>query len=369
MPFINKYNVGAASGGGGGVSDHGSLTGLTDNDHPQYAPSTDWTPPPFQYKDADEITVLAGRYHKGGHRLYGHYQNLTGMADYWDVAAKFDVDIDATYSAGSTSGMVGGDVNDSWYSVFMVASDELVVLPFIRVDAVDYDTSNTGKTTINPADHDDGTTANDSFVSANDIFNNYRLVKLSLDSNHGATLTIEDSADGTPDEIIIDGDQTAYISATDWFQMIPPSGTDFVDLGLIRIDSSGNIDEFAKGQSFGVYLLPQKTINGNLSTSLANTEMASAIPPNAVSMLAYFYVYGNAHQKLRIATALGESGSDPRYAFNGIYNDSNIIMANSVTFWEPLTIPAKVRNRFEAHNGTAWVAATSGAIVVYGFKI
>jgi hypothetical protein len=34
MPFINKYNVGTASGGG--VSDHGSLTGLTDNDHPQY---------------------------------------------------------------------------------------------------------------------------------------------------------------------------------------------------------------------------------------------------------------------------------------------------------------------------------------------
>ena len=49
-PGVWKIN-GATGGGGGGVSDHGSLTGLSDNDHPQYAAGTS-TPPvaPFLYQ-------------------------------------------------------------------------------------------------------------------------------------------------------------------------------------------------------------------------------------------------------------------------------------------------------------------------------
>jgi hypothetical protein len=366
MPFINKYNVGAASGGGGGVSDHGALTGLTDNDHPQYAPSTDWTPPPFQYKDADEITVLAGRYHKGGHRLYGHYQNLTGMADYWDVAANFDVDIDATYSAGSTSGMVGGDVNDSWYSVFMVDSDELVVLPFIRVDAVDYDTSNAGKTTINPADHDDGTTANNSFVSANDIFNSYRLVKLSLDSNHGATLTIEDSADGTPDEIIIDGDQTTYISATDWFQMIPGSGTDSVYLGCIRINSSGDIRQFVK-HGWVINFANRKTITGNLATSFANTDVASAIPPTTTLVFFDARVSSEGDDAFSVTAefAFGLTSTSRTHSIHFNRDPNQAYMKLQCQVRWVMSAISKIRNRFIYFDGSS-KAANLGYMYFYG---
>lgn len=36
MPLTRGYPSLAGSGGGGGVSDHGSLSGLADDDHPQY---------------------------------------------------------------------------------------------------------------------------------------------------------------------------------------------------------------------------------------------------------------------------------------------------------------------------------------------
>jgi hypothetical protein len=40
-PGIVQINFRGSSGGGGGVSDHGALTGLADNDHPQYARKAD----------------------------------------------------------------------------------------------------------------------------------------------------------------------------------------------------------------------------------------------------------------------------------------------------------------------------------------
>jgi hypothetical protein len=372
MPFINKYNVGAASGGGGGVSDHGSLTGLTDNDHPQYAPSTDWTPPPFQYKDADEITVLAGRYHKGGHRLYGHYQNLTGMADYWDVAANFDVDIDATYSAGSTSGMLGGDVISSWYSLWMVDSDEILVLPMIRIDAQDYNVSNASKTTINPALHSDGTTAGDGYLTANDQWNNYRLMVLTRDSNRGTLLTIEDCANGTPDEIIIDGDQTAYLSDADWLLLIPPSTTDCVYLGSLYLDSSGDIEQFSH-ERWGEYSWAAPSdIAPNKSSSFGNTDLGAYLSPLAsmADLLVHCYSENTDVIAVRAEFAHGSSGSTYKarvYTGTGSNNSTYYNLTSHVT-WS-LSATASIRNRFEeATAGWSWGAMTDGWMKVAWYR-
>jgi hypothetical protein len=265
----------------------------------------DYTPPAFQYKDADEITIKSGRYYQGGYRLDGQYQDTTGLASYWDVTA-FDADVDG-------ASLVGGDVVDSWYSVFLTAADAVVVLPIIRVDALDYNVSNAGKTTINPADHDDGTTANNSFVSAADVFNGYRLLLLSDTAYHGSLYTIEDTVDGTPDEIVIDGDVSAEIAATEWLQMVPGSGTSCVYLGCIRLDSSGDIvEQDRNGWVYDRYAR-DTNISGQKSTSAGNTDLGAVIPPTARRVFGNLICYESTSCKGVIARLYqGSSGTNEK---------------------------------------------------------
>lgn len=358
----------ATAGALGGVAkiDHGTeVDGLGDNDHPQYVPSTDWKPPPFQYKDADEITVIAGRYHKGGHKLYGHYQNLTGMASYWDVAANFDVDIDATYSAGSTSGMLGGKVNSSWYGVFMVAADELLVLPMIRVDAHDYDTSYSGKTTINPAAHSDGTSAENGFLAADDQWNNYRLVKLDLadPSRHGTILTVEDCVNGTPDELVIDGDQSASIDNKDWFLLIPPSATSFVYLGPIRIDGSGNLRE-TKCVG-GVWRHgDQVTIAGTLNTTPALTDLNSGVPPTANAIIASLHVQGASTTGIEGVCYSDSGGSNTLVETSQSDGDTDTKEIKSPATLVPIWETAGIYNKFTKDGPSA---ADAGNLNIAGW--
>lgn len=319
-----------------------------------------WTPPAFLYKDPDEITIRAGRYYKGAHRLDGQYQYLDGLSVYWDVSTAFDVDVD------DDANMVGGDVVSSWYSVFLTGESTVKILPFIRVSAIDYDTSNPGKTTINPADHDDGTTANDNFVSADDAFNGYRLLLLSDTSNHGEIFEIEDCVSGSPDEIVIDGDQTGKIAVTDWLQMIPEDGTLCVYLGVIRLDASGDVLTFRKHKwltKWNTYM----RVNGNSGTSPANVELGAAIPPTAFLLHANFYVTAGSTSAsaVRVQVYSDLNGTDTvEQIMTGVFATTNNRIQQVVIVF--LSGIARIRHMADMYTGS-WVGADASYIDVTGF--
>jgi hypothetical protein len=275
-------------------------------DNAKLAVSPDYCPPAFKSKSADEITIVGGRYYLGGYRLDGQYQDLDGLISYLDVT-EFDVDIDG-------ASQIGGDVVSSWYSVFLTAADAVVILPCIRVDALDYNVSNAGKTTINPADHDDGTTANNNFVSANDVFNGYRLLLLSDTAYRGNVYTIDDSVSGTPDEIIIDGDVSAEIANTEWLQMIPASGTSCVYLGAIELDGSGDLYTCPRhGWTYQFSNILSIAVAS--STSPANWDIGYHCPPMAsfVDITFYADTYTTNGKGPIIYLYPGSTGSDHIY--------------------------------------------------------
>ena len=220
-----------------------------------------YMPPPFQYYDTDEIRVFPGRYYAVGNRVCQQYQNLD-CETYWDVASQLTPQVGGTYSAGSSPGILGGKVAWSWYSIFMLGDsvNNFMALPYIRPKSVDYDVSHSGKTTCNLYNLDDASSTENGYLTANDQWNGYRIVNLlpawNACSNQanpalaGMTFTIEDCINGTDDELIFDGDQTDgtppdYKIHQGWiYQLIPPSGTDFLYLGSVRTNESLNIEKF-----------------------------------------------------------------------------------------------------------------------------
>lgn len=327
------------------------------------APGPSWTPPDLLYKDADEVTVLAGRYWKGGYRFRGQYQDVGNLGEYWDVASNFDADVDATYSAGSTSGMIGGaKVNDSWYSVFMMDSDELLILPYVRIDTIDYNVSYAGKTTINPAAHDDGTTAENGFLVADDAWNTYRLVKQEVDGTGGGVYTIEDTVNGTPDEIVIDGDQTGTLAATEWLQLVPPSANDCCYLGTIRIDGSGNLLEFIR-KGWTCVWVAAISVNGTAHASTpGNDDLASGLPPSTSIAHLNAYIQGTASTDVYASFYSGLSGTDIVYQL--YHRGASATRACTYKFDWRLWSPTLIRNCF-TKAGPA--AADSAIIQVNGF--
>jgi hypothetical protein len=324
----------------------------------------DYTPPAFQWKSADELTIKSGRYYQGGYRLDGQYQDTTGLQSYWDVTT-FDVDIDG-------ASQIGGDVASSWYSVFLTAADAVVILPTIRVDALDYNVSNAGKTTLNPADHDDGTTANNTFVSANDVFNGYRLLLLSDTAYHGSLYTIEDSVDGTPDEIIIDGDVSAEIDAKAWLQMIPASGTSCVYLGSIRLDGSGNLVAYLKRG--WRYQTPDNSsyVDAVKDTTPDNTDMAPQMPPTAKVFYGGVYsgvLTGGSGSGALLKVYSGLSGTNE--VLTALTGDATTIRQN-YRFMMPVSFVLSavgfIRNACQYWSGAAWVAAEVGRFYVEGWE-
>lgn len=333
MAIISGINAGNSEGGGG--------------------VSPDYIPPNIKYKDADEIYVQKGRYNKAGYRFEGQYQDLANITDYWDVETMFTIAVDNTYSAGTLSGTLGGLVNSSWYSVFMVASDEIVVLPFIRVDAIAYSAPST---TINPASHADGTTAENGWVTTNDIFNNYRLLLINDDpTESGNVYTIADCATGTPDTIVIAGDITADVAATEWLQMIPPAATPCLYLGEVRIDSSGNLDNFDRtGKTYRPMVPIAINLNKALSSSLANTELATAIPPTAKTIVAQVAL-AEWNATCRGVIARFYSGSSGSNAIGALkwFTTTDLAAVDYVavgTF--PITNPAIIRNHAAYRNNS-----------------
>jgi len=243
------------------------------------APAPDYTPPAIKYYDADEITIPAEVYYPLGHRLDGQYQVKNYVP--WDVAAAFQVDVDG-------ASLVGGDTPSAWYSVFMTSASTVLILPFVRPNAVNFSVD---KTELYPAEHNNGTTANTTFVNANDCFNTYRLMLLTMGTYHGNIYTILDTVNDASDKILITGDVSAEIAAGQWLQMIPPAGTDCLYLGTIRLKSTGDLMEFTKrGWLYEYNPTISVTANGHAST-LANTEVGPAIPPTAATA-AFHYLAG-----------------------------------------------------------------------------
>lgn len=323
-------------------------------------PAPDYTPPSMKWKDADEVTLTPNRYHKAGWRLDGQYQDFANMSSYWDLAAAVDVDVDAPGT------MIGGDVVSSWYGLWMTAADTFLVLPYIRVDAI---TWSDPSTVINPANHSDGTTANNSFVSANDVFNTYRLMLLSDTAYHGTIYTIADSVDGTPDQILITGDKTAEIAATEWLQMIPPSGTACLFLGDIRFHSDGNLRWFRKAGWF--YELPDRTtIDGVCNLTPAVTDLGAAIPPTATKFLAGCKIYSaEAATGLTANIYRGADGSDiveQILAFDNVA--SSATMLSSIVQLFPLSAVCKIKNSFQRRVSGNWAAASVGQFMITAYE-
>lgn len=326
-------------------------------------PAPDYTPPSMKWKDINEVTLPIGRYYKAGHRLDGQYQDTTNMSSYWDLAAAVNVDVDAPGT------MIGGDVISSWYSLWMTSASTFLVLPYIRVDAIAYSAPNT---VINPADHADGTTANNNFVSANDCFNTYRLMQLCDTTYHGTIHTIADSVDGTPDQILITGDVTAQIAATEWLQMIPPSGAACLYLGDIGFDASGNLIEFDMPGKWTYSYSPYIQINGNLhATDYANTDLGLAVPPTAkeVQFVLNAGSGGTSAQGVQISVAW-RGASNTEWWSMTLSSDGSVVpqFRKSQSVWAPLQIKSKIRNMIRIDIGTSWIAATYGDFRVYGFK-
>ena len=317
----------------------------------------DYIPPDHIYSDASTITIPKGRYFKAGYRLNGQYQDLDNMTEYWDTTSGINIT--------TSSIVVGGLSNQSWYSLFMIGQETFVLLPCIRVDTISY---SDGYTTITPANHSDGTTANNDFVTSSGVFNDYRLIYLSFDTNDGTLYTIADSTSGSPDEIKIAGDITSVVAAKDFLRMIPPE-IPCLYLGCVGTsDGSTDLRPYRKHKWWTEFDAPPG-LSPNLSTSYANTEIGGDMPPVAKRASLRVYVGSEATSCYSVQAdfAAGTSSTttkfmlyynaDPSRAYRRLY---------SCFIWN-VTAIYTIRNKFHLWTGSD-VAAAAGNIWVVGFE-
>ncbi|MFH1114796.1 MAG: hypothetical protein V1792_12850 [Pseudomonadota bacterium] len=329
--------------------------------------SPDYTPPAIKYRDTGSITVPAGRYYRAGWRLDGQYRDVHNMASYWDVETAFEADVD------DAATMIGGVAPSSWYSVFMTAAAGILVIPFIRAVSAVYDGS--AYTGIRPAEHNDGVTDNSTFVDADDCFNGYRLMLLTLGTHHGNIYTIADTANGTPDSISIAGNVSSEIQAGEWLQMIPPDGMDCLYLGCIRLESDGTVKRFHKTNWLYQYD-PYIEVAGNADVSLGNTEIGGAVPPTASTMAFSFFAGqdgGNAVASVDLQIAYGLDGNKTPTG-KGYFNINtwDSYKRCTVTFpGLPVTAVSRLRNCAcgwsNVPNPDSWVACDFARLFFWGF--
>jgi hypothetical protein len=315
----------------------------------------EYIPPSIKYSSSTQIVVPKGRYYKAGYRCRGQYQDVTRMGSYWDVASNLTATISGTYAAGSSSGVVGGKVNSSWYSVFLVGNDanSVMLLPFIRVKTIAYSSPST---TINPGDHNTGASNDNGFVTGANIFQNYRLMNITFDTYDGNLYTIASCTDATPDTVVITGDITAQVAAAGWLQMIPPSGTACIYLGSVRFDGSGNLTNFIKTNWLTKYR-SRLSITVSSSTSPQNAELIG-VPPVASSMIAQLYL--NTQGSGAWAKGYfydGSSGSTTMDEF--IQGPASTYNCLSTAITIALSSVAKIRYQFCSESGgTTYTIAT-----------
>lgn len=191
-------------------------------------------------------------------------------------------------------------------------------------------------------------------LKANDAWNNYQLVKHSSDASlDGDVVTIEDTIENVSasDEVVINGDEVstgAQFAEDDWLQLIPPSTTDFVYLGSIKFDASGDLVQFRKHGRTTEYAEPV-TIEGSKQYSIDETEVSCAVPPVAEQVkvvtkcsfqnvlvasvfVGFYYSTGASSPYVQLREVYGDSGDQDYESINSV----------EVTFWEP----CKLYNKF-----------------------
>jgi hypothetical protein len=89
--------------------------------------------------------------------------------------------------------------------------------------------------------------ADSNFITGNDLYNNYRLVKIAFDENDGQIVTVSDTISGSPDQVVIDGDQVSsgpHLLDGNWLQLVPASSIPCVYLGTVKLNENGFLEKF-----------------------------------------------------------------------------------------------------------------------------
>lgn len=125
-----------AIGGGSGVSDHGALTGLADDDHPQYLNNTRGDAR-YQPLDADltDIAALTGSYgvpnkNNGVWELKDDFMTLADVVDVFRSKQAKDADLTAIAAISETAGYLKKTAAETWTldnSTFLTAITKSMV--------------------------------------------------------------------------------------------------------------------------------------------------------------------------------------------------------------------------------------------------
>lgn len=331
--------------------------------------SPDHLPMDIAWVSASSMKVRRGRYYKGGYRWKGRYQNLNSIASYWDIPSDLTIDPFGTYSVGNVSGLLGGaKAVNTWYSAFLMGNTQsrLLVLPILRVKSVSV---NAGRTTVALGKSDNSTESELTLITANGLWNNYRLLKLSDDDGDGIVSIIENSFTGVSDDTIsIFGDQVAAgakLVAGNWLQLIPKSDDDCCYLGILRTHSDGTLRSFSK--LGGSYVLPSTWISGNSGASPGNTFIGTAVPPTAIeaSVLTKIAISSPTEGQFAVCDLfMGASGSS---LVSQLFS-TNTYATQHIT-WR-LSSTCQIRNRFSKYTEplNTYEPASSGVFLIGGFR-
>jgi hypothetical protein len=355
------------SGGPTGPQGAQGTPGSAGEPGPSVIISPDHLPADISWVDNTTLRVPRGRYFKGGYRWRGHYQDLEGIKNYWDIPADLSFTV--------ISKMIGGAVApSSWYSVFLTDSNNIEVLYFVRVQSASY---SGGRTTVNLCQHDNSSNPELGALSETGAWNTYQLLKISDDTtSDGIVSIIENSTVGSHDSLTIFGDHIssgAKIISGDWLQMIPPVSTSCVYLGVIRIDSGSHMKQFTK-QGNSYVQVPTGWISGNTTNSPSNTFLGSEIPPVASEASFTASVGSNTNVQIKCELYFGSSGSNVLEEIKSVNNLSytggwavNEYSASMPISWV-MTNTCQIRNRFVKYANNAWIATETGSFLVKGFR-
>jgi hypothetical protein len=337
--------------------------------HTLLGPTLDYVPPNIKTTNSTTLFIPKGRYYALGPRLDSQYLDLSNRHNYWDVSSHLTIDIHTTITGSSSSTTSG------WYSVYLTGdtSNDVEILPMVRVYGGDYNETYVNKTTISGGKHDEPTAAESVFIVDYDTFNDYRLIKVDTDETVGTVMTIEGTVD-SPDRFVVDGDHFgggASLEQGDFLLLVPPVSVPSLYLGSLRIKEDLEVLEF-KRKKWNYQLTERLSIDAVSNTSPGNTSLVFYVSPLAqfFSSQAYVSSTTTAANGAAISFYDGESGSD--------YWEQNMISSDVATVNNfrhamvmrgvALSSISMIRNNGVVYNGGAWVAAGLTVLYITGFE-
>jgi hypothetical protein len=337
--------------------------------------SDNYSPPDIVYQDPYTFIVTPGRYFQAGYRAGRIYQYKTS-SKYWDVTSNFPVSISSSYVAGVSSGILGGLRASSWYSVFMVGPNttDIMILPYIKAWSVDYNASNSGKTTIVLAEHDATALLETGLLTLTGQWNSYQILKCTTDIFLGTPMTLSGSTSGTPyDQVTVDGNLviTNNLDAGDIFQLIPPATIPYLYLGSIRIISTSTLFKFVKSRwRYTWKSVPYITGYTSATVSGGDTYVGAGVSPLAVkAWLSTRTSDGSGINRAKYRHVL--YSSDGNILVDHTFSESGTTAQDDWTRWEittdwVFTQVQTIKNCFTGYDtaSTAYVVQTE-----YGFRI